>query len=335
MARHECIPAYYGRLALRPLSRGPPSGRRAAPRLCDDRGVRHLYRCPLRWADLDLLGPRQQRHVRRLPPGGARRHVPDARPAAAAPTTSPRAWWWSATRSPTCRSLTFGFEPVAIECWVTEVRAASFTMAYEIFAEDDGRGPHRLPARPHPADAVRLRDRAPAAAPPRGEGVPLAAPRAATSRVRPPAVPEVVDVPGRPLPGPRAVQRRRRLRPRQQREVLRVLPGGPDPADGRARAASSETATTSSSRRPTSTTSGRSCSAPEPYDCRTWVSRIGSTSVVFESVVLRRRPGARPRHGRRRLPRQRQRPPGTGPGGVPRVRRRLSPGLTRTRACSP
>jgi acyl-CoA thioester hydrolase len=24
---------------------------------------------------------------------------------------------------------------------------------------------------------------------------------------------------------------------------------------------------------------------PEPYDCRTWVSRIGSTSVVFESVV--------------------------------------------------
>jgi acyl-CoA thioester hydrolase len=23
----------------------------------------------------------------------------------------------------------------------------------------------------------------------------------------------------------------------------------------------------------------------EPYDCRTWVSRIGSTSVVFESVV--------------------------------------------------
>jgi acyl-CoA thioester hydrolase len=24
---------------------------------------------------------------------------------------------------------------------------------------------------------------------------------------------------------------------------------------------------------------------PEPYDCRTWISRIGSTSVVFESVV--------------------------------------------------
>ena len=34
-------------------------------------------------------------------------------------------------------SLTFGFEPVAIECWVTEIRGASFTMAYEVFAEDE------------------------------------------------------------------------------------------------------------------------------------------------------------------------------------------------------
>ena len=33
--------------------------------------------------------------------------------------------------------LTFRFRPVSIECWVTEVRAASFTMAYEIFDEDE------------------------------------------------------------------------------------------------------------------------------------------------------------------------------------------------------
>jgi acyl-CoA thioester hydrolase len=33
--------------------------------------------------------------------------------------------------------LTFRFGPVSIECWVTEVRAASFTMAYEIFDEDE------------------------------------------------------------------------------------------------------------------------------------------------------------------------------------------------------
>jgi len=31
------------------------------------------------------------------------------------------------------RPLAFSFRPVSIECWVTEVRAASFTMAYEIY----------------------------------------------------------------------------------------------------------------------------------------------------------------------------------------------------------
>jgi acyl-CoA thioester hydrolase len=29
--------------------------------------------------------------------------------------------------------LTFRFEPVSIECWVTDIKAATFTMAYEIF----------------------------------------------------------------------------------------------------------------------------------------------------------------------------------------------------------
>lgn len=32
--------------------------------------------------------------------------------------------------------LMFGFRPVSIECWVTEIRAASFTMAYEVFHLD-------------------------------------------------------------------------------------------------------------------------------------------------------------------------------------------------------
>ena len=36
--------------------------------------------------------------------------------------------------------LSFRFKPVHIECWVTEIRAASFTMAYEVFQEtDEGR----------------------------------------------------------------------------------------------------------------------------------------------------------------------------------------------------
>lgn len=41
--------------------------------------------------------------------------------------------------------LTYRFRPVSIECWVTEVRAASFTMAYEIFQEDpDAEGGRRV-----------------------------------------------------------------------------------------------------------------------------------------------------------------------------------------------
>ncbi len=39
--------------------------------------------------------------------------------------------------------LTFRFRPVSIECWVTQIRAASFTMAYEIFDETpEGRVVH-------------------------------------------------------------------------------------------------------------------------------------------------------------------------------------------------
>ena len=37
--------------------------------------------------------------------------------------------------------LSFGFKPVTIECWVTEIRAASFTMAYEVFHRRGGRPP--------------------------------------------------------------------------------------------------------------------------------------------------------------------------------------------------
>jgi acyl-CoA thioester hydrolase len=33
------------------------------------------------------------------------------------------------------KPLTFDFRPVSIECWVTDIKAASFTMAYEIFHE--------------------------------------------------------------------------------------------------------------------------------------------------------------------------------------------------------
>ena len=98
--------------------------------------MRHLYRCPLRWADLDLLGHvNNVTYVDYLQEARVdmfRTHAPDSRAddlAEGVVVVRHEVTYVS--------SLTFGFEPVAIECWVTEIRAASFTMAYEIFAEDE------------------------------------------------------------------------------------------------------------------------------------------------------------------------------------------------------
>jgi acyl-CoA thioester hydrolase len=98
--------------------------------------VRHRYECPLRWADLDLLGHvnnvvyvdyLQEARVDML-----RTHAPDRRAdelAEGVVVVRHEVTYVS--------PLTFRFHPVSIECWVTEVRAASFTMAYEIYDEDD------------------------------------------------------------------------------------------------------------------------------------------------------------------------------------------------------
>src|SRR5919112_3858894 len=64
------------------------------------RVTRHLYRCPLRWADMDALG-----HVNNV------------------------------TYVDYLAPLEFRRAPVSIEVWVTEVRAASFTLTYEVFDE--------------------------------------------------------------------------------------------------------------------------------------------------------------------------------------------------------
>lgn len=98
--------------------------------------MRHLYRCPLRWADLDLLGHVNNvtyvDYMQEARVDMFRTHAPDSRAddlAEGVVVVRHEVTYVS--------SLTFSFEPVAIECWVTEVRAASFTMGYEIFAEDE------------------------------------------------------------------------------------------------------------------------------------------------------------------------------------------------------
>ena len=97
--------------------------------------MRHLYRCPLRWADLDLLGHvNNVTYVDYLQEARVdmfRTHSPGSRAddlAEGVVVVRHEVTYVS--------SLTFGSDPVSIECWVTEIRAASFTMAYEVFDED-------------------------------------------------------------------------------------------------------------------------------------------------------------------------------------------------------
>ena len=101
--------------------------------------ARHIYYCPLRWADMDFLGHvnnvvyvdyLQEARVDML-----RTHGPAAQ-------TGELAEGVVVVRHEVHfrAPLAFRFRPVDIECWVTEIRAASFTLAYEIFHEtDEGR----------------------------------------------------------------------------------------------------------------------------------------------------------------------------------------------------
>ena len=100
--------------------------------------MRHVFECPMRWADLDLLGHvnnvvyvdyLQEARVDML-----RVHAPDARAGRLADGVV-------VVRHDVEFVTPLGFssgsvhrQSVMIESWVTEIRAASFTIAYEIFA---------------------------------------------------------------------------------------------------------------------------------------------------------------------------------------------------------
>ncbi len=97
--------------------------------------MRHVYDCPTRWADLDLLG-----HVNNVAWAD---YLQEARvdlmrgllPHRSSGEGIVVVRHTLAYR----RSLEFRFRPVTVETWVTDVRAASFTIAYEVFhTEDDG-----------------------------------------------------------------------------------------------------------------------------------------------------------------------------------------------------
>jgi acyl-CoA thioester hydrolase len=96
--------------------------------------ARHIYLCPLRWADMDSLG-----HVNNVTYADylQESRVDMLRVHAPARGGEELAEGVVVVRHEVefVAPLVFRFEPVRIESWVTRIRAASFTMAYEILDE--------------------------------------------------------------------------------------------------------------------------------------------------------------------------------------------------------
>ena len=244
--------------------------------------MRHLYRCPLRWADLDLLGHvNNVTYVDYLQEARVdmfRTHAPDSRAedlAEGVVVVRHEVTYVS--------SLTFGFEPVSIECWVTEIRAASFTMAYEVFEEDEsGERTVFLRARTVLTPYVFATER------PRRlhaeERESLGRLLEPDEPVRTPPARDVVEVPGGHYPVHVRfsdvdvyghVNNVKYFEYFQEARIHLMVASGRQLGEGYHLVVAQ---TDVDYRRPI-------LFRAEPYDCRTWVSHIGSTSVVFESVV--------------------------------------------------
>ena len=245
--------------------------------------MRHVYRCPLRWADLDLLGHvNNVTYVDYLQEARVdlfRTQAPDSRAddlAEGVVVVRHEVTYVS--------SLTFSSEFVSVECWVTEIRAASFTMAYEVF-DEDGAGERTvyLRARTVLTPYVfgierprRLREDE----------------RSALSRllepdepVRPRPSVDVVEVPGGTYPihvrfsdvdvyG--HVNNVKYFEYFQEARIRLMVAQGRELGDGFHLVVAQ---TDVDYKRPI-------LFRAEPYDCRTWVAQVGRTSAVFESLVL-------------------------------------------------
>lgn len=99
--------------------------------------MRHVYRCPVRWADLDQLGHVNNAtwldYLQEARVDMMRYHAASESSEALAEgvVVVGHRVSYTAPRE-------FTFVPVTIESWVTQIRAASFTLAYEAYDVVDG-----------------------------------------------------------------------------------------------------------------------------------------------------------------------------------------------------
>jgi acyl-CoA thioester hydrolase len=103
--------------------------------VCEHAGVtRHLYHCPLRWADMDQLAHvNNATYVDLLQE--ARVDMLRVHPSAAGGEALAEGVVVVRHEVKYLAPLVFRLAPVSIEVWVTEVRPATVTLAYEVFDE--------------------------------------------------------------------------------------------------------------------------------------------------------------------------------------------------------
>lgn len=245
--------------------------------------MRHLFQCPLRWADLDLLGHvNNVTYVDYLQEARVdlfRTHAPDARAEALAEGAI-------VVRHDVTyvSSLTFRLAPVSIEVWVSEIGESRFTLDYEVFDEaEDGRTVYlraRTVLAPWVFDEGRTR---PLSAPERAALEVLLDPGEAALSIGDTPVVEVeggtypvhvrfsdVDAYGHVNDVPY-------FEYFQEARIVLMMARHSGLAD--------EQGLHLVVARTEIDYVKPMLLRAEPYDCHTWVSRVGRTSVVFDSVV--------------------------------------------------
>jgi acyl-CoA thioester hydrolase len=104
-----------------------------------DQGVRHTYECPVRWADMDML-----QHVNNVTYVDylqeARIDMFMSHPEFSGGEDLADGVVVVRHELDFLAPLVFRSRPVLVDAWISEIRAASFTMAYEVYDEtEDGR----------------------------------------------------------------------------------------------------------------------------------------------------------------------------------------------------
>ena len=94
--------------------------------------MRHTFRCPMRWSDMDAYGHVNNVRLPHLPRGGAGRHVVRPRRRTTAAKALSEGVLVAHHEIDYKRPLVYHPRGVDIEMWVAAIKGASFEIRYEV-----------------------------------------------------------------------------------------------------------------------------------------------------------------------------------------------------------